>query len=204
MIVQFEQLKKQKEKDKKSGGGTKKDNPQEVKEDPAGATTLDKKKAPEQEPALAEEEQTASPLDGNEAPAIKSTMGITETSTKPAHNRHPSLSLQSKMRSSSFRRTSISQNPLSPSANGAKSPILPALSPDGDSITEIYRKQAARLDEFERENKRLTKDVHEVEGRWKKNEEELEEFREASGELAELKVRADKANAKNEEIEKLV
>ena len=203
-IIQFEQLKKQKEKGKKSGGGTKKDDPQEVKQEPAGAATLERNEAPEQEPVPGEEEQTTPPLAGIEAPTIQSTTEITKTPTKPAHNRQPSLSLQSKMRSSSFRRTSISQTPLSPSANGAKSPILPALSPDGDSITEIYRKQAARLDELERENKRLTKEVHEVEGRWKKTEEELEELREASGELAELKVKAEKANAKDEEIEKLV
>ena len=78
------------------------------------------------------------------------------------------------------------------------------LSPDGDSVTEIYRKQAARLDELERENKRLLKEAQEAEGRWKKTEEELEELREAGGELAELKARAEKIDAKNEEIEKLV
>ena len=71
-------------------------------------------------------------------------------------------------------------------------------------MTEIYRKQAARLDELERENKRLGKEVREADGRWKKTEEELEELREARSELAELKARAEKADAKNEEIEKLV
>ncbi len=108
------------------------------------------------------------------------------------------------MRSSSFRRTSISQTPLSPSLNGAKSPILPVLSPDGDSVAEIYRKQAARLDELEKENKRLAIEAREAEGRWKKTKEDLEELREASGELAELKARAEKAEAKNEELEKMV
>ena len=78
------------------------------------------------------------------------------------------------------------------------------LSPDGDSVTEIYRKQAARLDELERENRRLVKDLSEAEGRWRSTEEELEELREASGEVAELKARAEKVDAKNEEIDKLV
>ena len=197
-------MKKQKEKGRKSGSGTKKDDPQDVKEEPASATTSDKIEEPQREAKTGEEEETNSPPEYTEAPAPKSSLETTETPTKSAHNRQPSLSLQSKMRSSSFRRASISQGPLSPSTIGAKSPILPVLSPDGDSVTEIYRKQAARLDELERENRRLVKDLSEAEGRWRSTEEELEELREASGEVAELKARAEKVDAKNEEIEKLV
>lgn len=122
----------------------------------------------------------------------------------PAHNRQPSLSIQSKMRSSSFRRQSLSQGPLSPGANGAKSPDLPTMTPDGDSVNSIYRKQAARLDELERENRRLAKEAQENEKRWKKTEEELEDLREASGEVAQLKVRAEKADAQTEEFNKVV
>lgn len=196
-------MKKQKEKGKKSSNGAK-DDPQEAKEEPTVASIPEKNGAHEQEANTREEEQTNSTLEENEAPAITSPAETTETVTKPVHQRQPSLSLQSKMRSSSFRRTSISQSPLSPSMNGAKSPTLPALSPDGDSVTEIYRKQAARLDELERENKRLANEARESEGRWKKTEAELEELREASGEVAELKARAEKADAKSDEIEKLV
>ena len=127
-----------------------------------------------------------------------------ETPTKPSHNRQPSLSLQSKMRSSSFRRTSISQGPLSPTTNGSKPPILPALSPEGDAVTEIYRKQASRLDELEKENKRLAKEAESAEARWRRTEEELEEFRESSSQVAELKLRASVADAKSEEVTKLV
>ena len=122
----------------------------------------------------------------------------------PSHARQPSLSLQSRMRSSSFRRTSVSQVPLSPSSNGSKAPNLPALSPDGDAVTEIYRKQAFRLDELERENKRLSKEVEIAESRWRKTEEELEELRENSGQAAELKSRAETADARLEEIKKMV
>ena len=127
-----------------------------------------------------------------------------EPSSKPSHNRQPSLSLQSKIRSSSFRRTSLSHGSLSPTANGSKSPHLPPLSPDGDAVSEIYRKQAARLDELEKENKRLTKEADSAETRWRKTEEELEELREASSQVAELKSRASIATAKGEEVNKLV
>ena len=106
------------------------------------------------------------------------------------------------MRSSSFRRTSVSQGPLSP--NGTKSPELPLLSPDSDSVNSIYRKQAARLDELEKENRRLAKDAQEAEKRRRHTEEELEELREASAEVAELKSRAQKAEAQIEELNKLV
>jgi len=108
------------------------------------------------------------------------------------------------MRSSSFRRTSIPSTPLSPTTNGSKPPNLPALNPDGDAVTEIYRKQAFRLDELERENKKLLKEVETAENRWQKTEEELEELRENSGQVAELKSRAEKADAKTEEVNKLV
>lgn len=96
----------------------------------------------------------------------------------------------------------MSQGPLSP--NGAKSPDLPVLTPDGDAVSAIYRKQAARLDELEKENRRLAKESQEAEKRWKQTEEELEELREASGDVAELKARAQAAEAQMEEFSKVV
>lgn len=71
-------------------------------------------------------------------------------------------------------------------------------------MTDIYRKQAARLDELEKENRRLAKEAGEAEGRWKSMEAELEELRESSPEVAELRSRAQKADAKDEEINNLV
>lgn len=128
----------------------------------------------------------------------------TPTLPKQTHNRQPSLSVESKLRSSSFRRTSVSQAPLSPPLNGNKSPILPILTTDGESVNEIYRKQTAKLDELEKENRRLAKEIRDVELRWQKTEEELEDLRESSSEVAELKSRAGKADSKAEENEKLV
>lgn len=88
--------------------------------------------------------------------------------------RQPSLSLQSKMRSSSFRQ----------SAGGPMSPSY-GFSPDGDTAPEIHRKQAARIEELEKETKRLAKEASEGERRWKKAEGALEELREAEDEGAE-------------------
>lgn len=124
--------------------------------------------------------------------------------TRQMHNRQPSLSLQSQLRSSSFRRTSVSQTQTSPPLNGGKSPTLPILSPDGDTVNEIYRKQTARIDELERENRRLAKDIKDGEARLRKTEQELEELRESSGEVAEIKLKARIVDAKSQEFEKLV
>ena len=124
--------------------------------------------------------------------------------TNIGHNRQPSLSLQSKMRSSSFRRASVSQGTVSPSANEMYSPDIPIPIPDGDSVNSIYRKQAARLDELEKENKRLAKEAQDYEKKWKQTEEELENLQEASGEVAELKSRVQKADSQMEEHNRIV
>lgn len=209
IVIQFEQLKKQKDKSKKPGGSKKKDDQQESKDDSREAGASEDTE-PVIGPPLANADvepiQDTSELSEKEA-AVPETVGSDEsvqTPSKQTHNRQPSLSLQSQLRSSSFRRTSVSQAPTSPSLNGGRSPNLPVLSPEGDSLNEIYRKQASRLEELERENRRLAKDARENEARWKKTEEELEELRESSGEVAELKLRAGKVDAKSEEIEKLV
>jgi hypothetical protein len=157
--------------------------------------------------STAEALNTAADIINQDSPGateVKDAILDPETPSKPGHGRQPSLSVQSRMRSSSFRRTSITSTPLSPTTNGSKPPNLPALSPDGDAVTEIYRKQAFRLDELERENKKLSKEVETAENRWRKTEEELEELREISGQVAELKSRAGNANARTEEVNKLV
>lgn len=52
-------------------------------------------------------------------------------------------------------------------------------SPDGDTAPDIYRKNVARIEELEKDNKRLQKETDEAEKRWKKAEEELADLREA-------------------------
>lgn len=76
------------------------------------------------------------------------------------------LSQQSKIRSSSFRQ-------------GTVSPTGFPLSPEGETAPEIYRKQVARIDDLEKENKRLAKEATDAEKRWQKAEEELADLREA-------------------------
>jgi hypothetical protein len=107
-----------------------------------------------------------------------------------SHGQQPSPSVKSKMRSSSFR---ASGSPLSPGHS---------FSPDGDTAPDIYRKQAIRIEELEKENKRLAKEASDGEKRWKKAEEELEDIREAEGESTKGKDTAPGASLA--ELEKLV
>ncbi|MCJ1286848.1 hypothetical protein MMC26_006194 [Xylographa opegraphella] len=200
----FEQLKKQKEKTKKvtEKAAEKNDEDGELLPDDASKnSTLVAAVASSRDVSGTVESTTTS--DGGGVPEEIDAVTDPETSSKPSHHRQPSLSLQSRMRSSSFRRTSIPQTPLSPTTNGSKQLGLPALSPDGDAVTEIYRKQAFRLDELEKENRKLLKEVEAAESRWRETEEELEELRENSGQVAALKDRAEKADAKTDEVNKL-
>lgn len=200
-------MKKQKGKAQKPSGTRKKDDHQGVKEEAAapGTTEQGEDTAEQAKPGTdkGNDEASTAFLDTkNGAVLDKPPEDAPETPAQnPAHSRQPSLSIQSKMRSSSFRRQSLSQGPLSPRA---KSPDLPILTPDGDSVSSIYRKQAARLDELERENRRLAREAQENEKRWKQTEEELEELREASGDVARLKSRVEKADAQIEEFNKMV
>jgi hypothetical protein len=122
---------------------------------------------------------------------------LAKTRGAHAHKPSPSLSLQSKIRSTSFRRTSTA-GPLSPSSASNE---LPPLTPEGDTMPDIYRKQALRLEELDRDNKRLEREVRDGEARWRKSEEELEELREASGESEVLRVQEMKRKVEERERE---
>ncbi|GES65778.1 M protein repeat protein [Aspergillus terreus] len=173
--------------------------------------TKDNDKADETTAEPPREESPTEPMPDaptSPGPDVQPQLPKIDTAASPpsrgAHGRQPSLSIQSKMRSSSFRKTSISQGSLSPSPSAAiKSPSLPPLTADGDSVHEVYRKQSTRIDELEKENKRLEKELEEGTARWKKTEEELEDLREASVDAAELKDRLEKAEQKAGEIEEL-
>ena len=91
----------------------------------------------------------------------------------------PSIAQQSKLRSTSFRAGSMSgAGPASPGP----------FSPDGDTAPDIYRKQVARIDELERDNRKLSKESSDLEKRWQKAESEIAALRdrEAKGDSAEL------------------
>lgn len=126
---------------------------------------------------------------------------------RASHGRQPSLSIQSKMRSSSFRKTSVSQGSVSPSPSATnKSPAqsLPPLTGDGESVHEVFRKQSTKIEELEKDNKRLEKDLSDATMRWRKTEEQVEDLREASVDGVELREQLKKAEEKVASIESLV
>lgn len=88
---------------------------------------------------------------------------------KQSHGRKLSVAVESRQRSESFYRSGAANSPLSP----------------GVGVTsEVYREQAQRIEELEKENKRLASEVEENANRWKKGEEELEELRESREDVA--------------------
>lgn len=112
--------------------------------------------------SVAEETKGDDEIQENEQPASPT---AEPSSAKPKHlGRQPSISMQSKMRSASFRTGA----PTSPAAD--------------EEFPDIYRKQVARIDELEQENKRLAQELEASSARWRKNEDELEELREKAAE----------------------
>ncbi|KAI1462713.1 hypothetical protein F4805DRAFT_408996 [Annulohypoxylon moriforme] len=116
----------------------------------------DKEETPAAEPKP--ESSTADEPAVEDAPA--------EPPTSPTGPNTATLSQQSKLRSSSFRA-------------GTVSPTGFPLSPEGETAPDIYRKQVARIEDLEKENKRLAKEAGDSEKRWQKAEEELADLREA-------------------------
>lgn len=112
-----------------------------------------------------------------------------DDATRDGDNASPessTLAEQSKARSTSFRAASISGKPTSPAP----------LNADGDTAPEIYRKHVARIEELEKENKRLAKESSDAEKRWTKAENELADLRESESEA--------KKSTSNDEVEQLV
>ncbi|KAL9114415.1 MAG: hypothetical protein Q9227_001496 [Pyrenula ochraceoflavens] len=210
------QLQKAKKKAATSGGAEKSTSKSKDETLPAPEETVQEKSAEahEEEPKD-EETDSASPAkktevnDAESLPEAQTVLSPQEepsatipeesnATSKPTHGRQPSLSLQSKLRSTSFRRTSTA-GPVSPALNP---PAIPD-APDGDSSPEIYRKQQVRISELELENRRLEKAAKDSETRWRKTEEELEDLREANGEAVALRQKIQEAEQSQSEIERL-
>jgi len=121
------------------------------------------------------QEEKAEPA-SEEQPAEEAPAPEAEEEPAPAPvTKTPSLAQQSKARSRSFRQGSISittGTPLSP--GGLISPVAEG----GETAPDIYRKQAQRIEELEKENKALAKEVRDAEKRWQRAEEELADLRE--------------------------
>lgn len=103
----------------------------------------------------------------------------------------PSLAQQSKLRSTSFRA-------------GTAGPSSPGpFSPDGDTAPDIYRKQASRIEELERDNKKLSRESSDAEKRWRKAEDELSVLREADGDASSKSPASDEVEKLRSEIASL-
>jgi DNA repair exonuclease SbcCD ATPase subunit len=148
-------------------------------------------------PAEETKDEPAPEADADEAVDDSST---SPANARPSHGRQPSVSVQSKLRSESFRKSSGNQTPTSPTL---KSPILPSLN-SSEGAQEVFKKQASRIDELEKENKRLHTESQDAQSRWRKLEEELQELREASSDAVELKSKAEQADKTVQELDKLV
>jgi hypothetical protein len=153
-------------KKKKAGGAKKKkEDKTETQADAEASTeattTEDKPEETAPEPV---EATSASP-----APAEDDDEPSDLTVPKPSHGRKPSVAVESRQRSESFFRSGATGGPLSPG---------------GGVTSEVYREQQQKIEELEKENKRLASEVEENQGRWKKGEEELEELREGRGDAA--------------------
>lgn len=170
--------------------------PKEAQDEAEETPEAPKEESPKEEPAKEDEEAVAEPEEQQD----KSENASESNETVPvsrSHGRQPSISVQSNMRSSSFRQSTGLQP-------GVRSPPLPPLSPDGSTAPEVFRKQALRLEELERDNKRLEKELDTASTKWKRSEEQLDDLREASGETVELRERLEKAEKQAEEVEGLV
>lgn len=117
-----------------------------------------------------------------------------EEASSTSHTRKPSASQESRLRSSSFRASmGINQGPTSPTL---KSPIL---SSPTNEAADIYRKQAARIEDLEKDNKKLESELTKL----RDVEEELDELREANSDLTLLRERAEEADKLKSEVASL-
>ncbi|KAH7386077.1 hypothetical protein BKA66DRAFT_461443 [Pyrenochaeta sp. MPI-SDFR-AT-0127] len=182
-----EQLKKQRAK--KAGGAKKKEDKADAPVEPETPTT----------PAKAEEEPESVAPEPVEA--TSASPGPVEDDDEPSdlpvpkqsHGRKPSIAVESRQRSESFYRSGTAGTAISPGP----------LSPGGGVTSEVYREQAQRIEELEKENKRLAGEVEEYQGRWTKGEEELEVLREGKGDVALAVEKGKEADKLKSEVESL-
>lgn len=170
---QYEQLKKQKAKENKKGGGKK-------KADKAAADAKTGEPVPAEEDAddAAAAEPTTTEGDENteatSAPNADDEEKGGDATESAEASQEPSESQQSKQRSESFKKGDAGGSSSSPSAE----------------VQELYRKQAARIEELEKENKDFKSSQEESAARLAKSEEELESLRESTSDVAELRSKA--------------
>ena len=121
------------------------------------------------------------------------------SSRQDRYTRRSSASAQSRLRSESFRKTSA-VSPLSPSSTSS---ALPPLDPSGDAMDDIYRRQAVRVEDLEKENLRLSDELKDAKLKAQRREEVLEELREASSDNSTAKGQSDQINHVQDENSRL-
>ncbi|KAK3105451.1 hypothetical protein LTR53_018416, partial [Teratosphaeriaceae sp. CCFEE 6253] len=179
----FEQLKKEQAKKGKKAGTKKRDDktaPSEPKADD-GATASE-------EPAPSGEVNDSAPI------ADENPVNGDDDAAAPLPQRQPSLSDRSRQRSKSFR-----QGAPSPIATDRRGAGLGPLSP-GAEVQDLYNKQAARIEELERENAAYQLQQEDGAARLAKVEEELEGLREGSSDVAELRSKSKDAEKMGSEL----
>ena len=202
--LQYEELKKKKaKKDKK-----KDDKGSEVKADePATGITEDV------EPTGGEDdkdvvvdddkEETLASLEHSEEKVQAETMNNGDVEKEAASGIAAGLSLASRMRSESFRRGS--NTPSTPLRSpGTSSVETYDAATSADATHEVYKKQVIRIEGLEADVKRLSAELEARTRSLQKMESELEEFRDAHADVAELRQRAEEGDKNKDELEKLV
>ncbi|RMX71968.1 hypothetical protein D0869_15094 [Hortaea werneckii] len=174
----FEQLKKEQQKKGKKGGSKKKEDKSakdEAKAEVEAAEAAAGEEAGEDKEAPEDDKK---PDEDKEENAGETAANDDEEEG----SERPSESKQSKQRSESFRQGS--SGPLSP----------------GAEVQDLYKKQAARIEELEKESKSYKQQQEEGASRLAKAEEELEKLREDSSDVAELKTKSKEAETLKEEL----
>ncbi|KAI9695747.1 MAG: hypothetical protein M1820_008419 [Bogoriella megaspora] len=186
----FEQLKKQKAK---KGASASKKKEEKAEADP---TILEDVKG--DDATLVDASGAISPgvtADNEVAKDAEESDQLTSEPTTPGLERGSSASAKSRMRSESFRQGSSTAVPQAKSAGGNVDPET--------EVQDIYRKQAQRIEELEKENRRLQDEAKDASKKIGEREEELEELREGSGEARMLKDRAEEIDKMRSEINSL-
>lgn len=110
------------------------------------------------------------------ASTVDDTASTDTSAAKPSLDRQLTESQQSRLRSESFK-------------SGGE---------------EVYKKQAARIEQLEKDNRRLEQETAEKSHQLHQAEQQVEELREAQSTVAELRTKVSKAEGENKEVEKLV
>lgn len=111
--------------------------------------------APEAEEKAKDVEAVGAEKGADEATEEPAPAELSKPTGSRPHGRQPSISLQSKMRSESFRK---SVGPLSPSL---KSPTVPSISPDADNVSKAELSRRLKEVEKELEEERAARNVAE-------------------------------------------